>query len=318
MAALIIRTIRPGWGMAGDPWLARFQQHLLHQDLAENTIRGYLADLRYFGQWLTEWHGQPVDLARVTEADIRAYRQHLVNTRRQKPATVNRRLQALRRLYAWATHAGLIARHPAQAVRFRRKPPPAQPPALTKSEVHALLRVAGQSPHGLARRNYALVQLMLQAGLRVSEVVRLQLRDLDLHERSGTVTLVEGKGHKDREVPLNATARRALLAYFETRREHVPTDPVFRSKRETPMSVRALQKIIAGLAARAKLQRLAVTAHTLRHTFAHNYLQANPGHLVELAMLLGHESLDTTAIYTKASRESLAAAVERSELNVYD
>ena len=248
--------------MTGDPWLARFQQHLIRQDLAENTIRGYLADLRYFGQWLAEWHGQSVDLARVTEADIRAYRQHLVNTRRQKPATVNRRLQALRRLYAWAEHAGIIARHPAQTVRFRRKPPSAQPPALTKSEGHALLRVAGQSPHGLAQRNYALVQLMLQAGLRVSEVVRLQVRDLVLHERSGTVTIVDGKGHKDREVPLNATARRALVAYFERPGERRPTDPVFVTKRDTPMSVRALQKIIAGLAARAKLQRLAVTAVT--------------------------------------------------------
>jgi site-specific recombinase XerD len=304
--------------MTADPWLARFQEHLRHQDLAQNTIHGYLADLRYFGQWLAEWHERPVALASVTEADVRAYRQHLVNTKRQKPATVNRRLQALRRLYTWAEHARLIACHPAQAVRFRRRPPPVQPPALTKSEVHALLRVAGQSPHGLARRNYALVQLMLQAGLRVSEVVRLQVRDLDLHERSGTVTIVDGKGHQDREVPLNATARRALAAYFETRAEQAPTDSVFVSKRTTPMSVRALQKIIAGLAARAKLQRLAVSAHTLRHTFARNYLQANPGHLVELAMLLGHESLDTTAIYTKASRESLAEAVERAELNVYD
>src|SRR5438067_4460726 len=89
-------------------------------------------------------------------------------------------------------------------------------------------------------------------------------------------------------------------------------------QRHSPMSVRALQKIIASLTARAKIERIAVTAHALRHTFTRNYLQANPGGLVELAALLGHESLDTTAIYTKASQESLAAAVERSELNVYD
>jgi site-specific recombinase XerD len=93
---------------------------------------------------------------------------------------------------------------------------------------------------------------------------------------------------------------------------------VFTSKRNTPITVRALQKIITALAARAKIERIAVTAHTLRHTFARNYLQANPGNLVELAMLLGHESLDTTAIYTKASKQSLAEAVERSELNIYD
>lgn len=260
-----------------------------------------------------------MDLATVTVADIRTYRQHLVNSKRQKPASVNRRLQALRRFYGWAKQAGLSAVNPAEAVRFRRRPPPTQPAALTKQEVHALLRAAGQSPHGLSTRNYALVQLLLQADLRVSEVTRLQSRDLDLRERSGRVTIVDGKGHKDREVPLNATARRAIAGYLETRGELEPEDPVFTSKRHSPMSVRALQKIIASLAAWAKIElRIAVTAHTLRHTFARNYLQANPGGLVELAALLGHESLDTTAIYTKTSQESLAAAVERSELNVYD
>jgi site-specific recombinase XerD len=304
--------------MSGDTWLSRFQQHLTRQDLAETSIEGYLADLHHFFHWLADWRDCSMDLATVTVADIRAYRQYLVNSKRQKPASVNRRLQALRRFYGWAKQAGLVAVNPAEAVRFRRRPPPTQPAALTKQEVHALLRVAGQSPHGLSTRNYALVQLLLQAGLRVSEVTRLQSRDLDLRERSGMVTIVDGKGHKDRDVPLNATARRAMAGYLETRGELKPEDPVFTSKRHSPMSVRALQKIIASLAARAKIERIAVTAHALRHTFARNYLQANPSGLVELAALLGHESLDTTAIYAKASQESLAAAVERSELNIYD
>lgn len=263
--------------MSGDPWLTRFKGELLRQDLSQTTVDGYLADLRHFGQWLADWHEAPVDFASAAEADIRAYRQYLVNTRRHKPATVNRRLQALRRLYSWAKQHDLITSNPAQAVRFRRKAPPAQPPALTKQEVHALLRVAGQSPHGLAKRNYALVQVMLQAGLRVSEVVRLQYRDLDIRVRSGAVAITDGKGHRERDVPLNATARRALGAYLKTRAALAPSDPVFTSKRNAPMTVRALQKVIAALATRAKLQRIAVTAHTLRHTFARTYLQSNPG-----------------------------------------
>ena len=79
----------------------------------------------------------------------------------------------------------------------------------------------------MSTRNYALVQLLLQAGLRVSEVTQLQSRDLDLRERSGMVTIVDGKGHKDRDVPLNATARRAMAGYLETRGELKPEDPVF-------------------------------------------------------------------------------------------
>jgi|GEM_PF-4276913 len=85
--------------MSEDQWLPRFKQKLVQQDLAEATINGYLADLRYFCQWLEGLHDQPVDLAIVGVADIRAYRQDLVNRKRQKPATVNRRIQALRRLF---------------------------------------------------------------------------------------------------------------------------------------------------------------------------------------------------------------------------
>lgn len=80
--------------MSGDTWLSRFQQHLIRQDLAEISIEGYLADLHHFFHWLADWHDCSVDL--VTVADIRTYRQYLVNSKRQKPASVNRRLQALR------------------------------------------------------------------------------------------------------------------------------------------------------------------------------------------------------------------------------
>jgi site-specific recombinase XerD len=82
------------------------------------------------------------------------------------------------------------------------------------------------------------------------------------------------------------------------------------------MPVRTIQAVIASVARRARLKRAAVSAHTLRHTFALGYLRDNPGKLVELAGLLGHESLDTTAIYTRPSRDDLAADLERSHLNV--
>ena len=110
--------------MSGDTWLSRFQQHLTRQDLAETSIEGYLADLHHFFHWLADWRDCSMDLATVTVADIRAYRQYLVNSKRQKPASVNRRLQALRRFYGWAKQAGLVAVNPAEAVRFRRRPPP--------------------------------------------------------------------------------------------------------------------------------------------------------------------------------------------------
>jgi integrase/recombinase XerC len=125
-----------------------------------------------------------------------------------------------------------------------------------------------------------------------------------------------GKGLKAREVPLNATARRAFKLYLAA--HPVPTKEavLFISGRDTAMPVRSIQAAITSLARRARLTRIPVSAHTLRHTFALGYLRDNPGKLLELAGLLGHESLDTTAVYTRPSREDLAADLERSHLNV--
>jgi integrase/recombinase XerC len=118
-------------------------------------------------------------------------------------------------------------------------------------------------------------------------------------------------------VPLNATARRAIRAYLDTRSSvTTKADPLFTSNREGAMPVRSIQAVIASVARRARVKRVRISAHTLRHTFALGYLRDNPGKLVELAMLLGHESLDTTAVYTRPSEEDLAADLERSHLNV--
>ncbi len=253
----------------------------------------------------------------LAEYELIAYRQHMVAAGR-RPATVNRRLDALRRLCRWAQGIGALAVDAARDVRPVRTVRKQQPVGLTDIEVHALLRSAGASSHGLATRNYAIVQLMLQAGLRVGEVAALRVTDVVMSDRSGSVRIRHGKGLKAREIPLNATARRALRQYLEEC--HLPGQDkdaaLFVSSRNTAMPVRTTQAVISSLARRARLKRVSVSAHTLRHTFALGYLRDNPGKLVELASLLGHNSLDTTAIYTRPSRDDLAADLERSHLNV--
>ena len=185
-----------------------------------------------------------------------------------------------------------------------------------KNRAQQPIKERDRSHHGLAARNYAIAQLMLQTGLRVSEVAALQVADITMHERSGSVRVRHGKGLKAREVPLNATVRRALKQHLEERQAPSKDAALFVSSRETAMPVRTIQAVIASLTRRAHLKRVAVSAHTLRHTFALGYLRDNPGKLVELASLLGHDSLDTTATYTRPSRDDLAADLERSHLNV--
>ena len=303
--------------------MAAFLASLARDDLAPATLRGYRYDLHHFVAWHRTVHDSPFVLEKLAEYELIAYRQHMVASG-LRPATVNRRLDALRRLCRWARGTGALAADAARDVRPMRTTRNRQPAGLTDVEVHALLRAAGASSHGLAARNYAMTQLMLQAGLRVGEVAALQVADVSMSDRSGSVRIRHGKGLKAREVPLNATVRRALKQHLDQRQAPGQDAALFVSSPRnsqsefagTVMPVRTIQAVMTSLARRARLKRLAVSAHTLRHTFALGYLRDNPGKLVELASLLGHESLDTTAIYTRPSRDDLAADLERSHLNV--
>jgi integrase/recombinase XerD len=249
----------------GDPaWMVPFLDSLAREDLSPATLRGYHYDLRHFLAWRATVQPDAFALDRLAEFELIAYRQHMVAAGR-RPATINRRLDALRRLCRWARGTGALSGDVARDLRPVRMVRNRQPAGLTDSEVHALLRAAGASTHGLAARNYALAQVMLQAGLRVGEVAALRAADITLSDRSGTVRIRHGKGLKAREVPLNATARRALKQYLAAHPAPARDAALFVSDRETAMPVRSIQAVITSLARRAWLTRVPVSAHTLRH-----------------------------------------------------
>lgn len=320
MGVLRLRPIHSGVPMSKDhiTLLPRFKKYLIKQDLSERTIKGYLDDLHFFSDWYKEIQNKNISWTEITSFDLQTFRQYLVNAKRQKVSAVNRRIQALKRFFDWAhSHNFIKSENPVEHLRFMRRQSPSQPQALTKTEVHNLLRTSGQSSHGLSKRNYAILQLMLQSGLRIGEVIQLRFSDISLKSRSGILNVVDGKGRKSREIPLNLTVRHALESYFKQFENKDPNKNVFQSTRQDTLSLRSIQAMIQSLAKRAKLNRISVSAHTLRHTFATNFLRANPNQLVELAQLLGHDSLNTTAIYTKSSHIQLAESVEKSEINIY-
>lgn len=309
-----MRVIKRGPAFLGDAVSREFAGSLRAADLAEATRRGYTADLGKFRAWIEERRGTTVALRRISAADLSSYRQHLIRADKLRAASVNRKVQALKRFFSWAEQRKLVLANPASALRLLRRQKRLRPACLHEEEIQALLRAAGQTAHGLARRNYALVQLMIQTGLRVGEVSQLVVADCRINNRSGLVRVRAGKRGKEREVPLNASARRAVAAYLKTREEYEGRAPLFLSERgNEPMSLRTVQATIQQLARRAKITRIPVSAHTFRHSFAAAFLRRNPGKLTELATLLGHESLDTTAVYLQPSAEDLARAVEEND-----
>lgn len=202
--------------------------------------------------------------------------------------------------------------------------------------MNALLRQV-QSSSRDAVRNYAIVQLLLQTGMRLDECSHLTLSDMEFGERSGRVTIRQGKGNKARTVPLNASARQALAEYLAPRFGYDPTIKevahawprqkphakplsLWRSQKGgvlTTSAMRQMIDIVVRDAAGRGLVPANTSAYTLRHTFARNYLAEYPGDVVGLATLLGHTSLDTTRIYSQPSVEQLSSRVEQLRQNAY-
>ncbi|MEW6752836.1 MAG: tyrosine-type recombinase/integrase [Candidatus Latescibacterota bacterium] len=282
--------------------------------LAAHTRRSYGYVIAAFARWLEQTGGSIESLA---EGDLRSYKARLKDVLRRRPATINHQVQALRWLCRWAQGREILKADLSAGAEFERVPPRRRPANLAEGEVHRLIRAAGQGRPTHRARDYAILQLLLQAGLRVGEAVSLKVADITLYERSGVVRVRFGKGGKEREVPLNISARRALRAYLDTRPGPEPEEPLFLSQQRRPMSARMVEHLVGVLSSRAKLETPA-TPHRLRHTFAINYLREHPGNLVQLRELLGHESVDTTAIYTQPSTEELAAQLEASQFNVFE
>jgi integrase/recombinase XerC len=274
-----------------------FLAALAEDHVAPRSARLYAAHLARFAAWLGARYR--AGLLEATSHDLREYRAQLAA--RQKPASVNGALAALRRFYRWAAAAGRVRADPTARV----KPLPAQPLAPKGFAPVERQRLRREAEHAGPVAD-AVVTTLLNTGLRVDELVRLTWEDLALRPRSGAAR-VAGKGAKVRVVPLNAAVREALTAI----RPAAPapaTGPVFRGKRG-PYTDRGIRNLLAALGRRAGVA--GVHPHRFRHDAARRLVEAVD--LPTVAALLGHSRLDTVRIYSQpdqAALERAAAALE--------
>ncbi len=225
--------------------------------------------------------------------------------------------------------------NPAARLKLVRRDAPDAPQHLADTQVNALLRAAQHSRH--PARDGAILQMLLQTGMRIGECQALTWGDLAVGEKRGTVAIRAGKGNKARTVPLNGSVRTALATYaapilaveaslravaaaWPGRTSPLAGQPLWRSQKGNALSAPAMWRVIHTLVddcARRKLVPATTTPHMLRHTFAHRYLAAHPGDLVGLARVLGHADLNTTSVYTRLSADELAERLDRLPLNAY-
>jgi len=296
-----------------------FVTYLYDNDRAQLTITGYKRDIEQFERWFRQTNGEECTLNNITPTDIRAYRQFLVTVEQIKATTINRRLAALSALMSWAVQTGLVESDPTSQIRTIPHTD-SRPKYLDEKAQYSLQR-AIEKDLQLSRLRYpkrwrsrkrdaALIIFMMHTGLRLQETLDLRITDLQLGERKGTVLVRRGKGNKQRSIPLNSEARKAIEDWLSVRPENDNNYLWVALEREESghLSCRTAQHVIRRLGQDAGL--IDLTPHMLRHTFAKNLIDSGVS-LEKVAALLGHSNLNTTRIYITPSQNDLEQAVEK-------
>jgi len=290
--------------MSFEDALGAFALHLrAERNLSPHTRRAYLSDV----QQLVAWLDTGCSPEAVTADEVRGFLASL--HRRRHPSTLARKLAAIRCFFRFLVREGRCALDPSAGIPLPRTPK-RLPNPLPVDDCETLLEgvaAAGTGPAEL--RDGALLELLYGAGLRIGELVSLDVRDLDLHR--GEVRVM-GKGGKERVVPLPAAARRALSAWLDWRRAPgLLAQPLFVSLRaQRRLNVRDARRILAKRARGAGLAGR-LHPHRLRHSYATHLLDMGAD-LREIQELLGHASLSTTEKYTAVSAERLMEVYDRA------
>jgi site-specific recombinase XerD len=319
--------------MTLDKLALKWLHELAETDHSSKTVARYRGVIWQLLSWCEQEERRSMGLEDLTPITLVSYRSHL--QKGHAPSTVNVHLSAMRSWCHWLFANGFLNENPAFNLKLVGQANADAPEPLPNAAVNALLRTARRGRHG--KRDYTILQMLLQTGMRIGECQALCWQDIAFKERMGIVLIRSGKGNKSRTVPLNSSIRAALAEYAApilscepTAKEvakhwpqsHEPrfTLPLWLSQKGNQLSSPAMWRVINRVVvecANRGLVREGTKPHDLRHTFAHRYLQQHSGDLVGLARILGHESLDTTKIYTQLTSEELAKRVEQISLNAY-
>lgn len=287
-------------------YLEDFLQHLEHaRGVSRHTLSSYRSDLRRFASELPPALSAAPE--RVGTPLLRGYVSKLLLAGYER-TTVARHAAAIRSFYRYLVAEGFAASDPAASLRPPRRHTPL-PAVLDDSQMDRLLRAPSRDTF-VGNRDRALLETLYSAGLRVSELVGLDLGHLDLEEG---LLRVAGKGSRERMALLGSHARSSVRDYLPGRLARLRDsagDPLFINRLGTRLSDRSVRRSLQRYIVKAGLPG-GVTPHTLRHTFATHLLQRGAG-LKEVQELLGHLHLSSTQVYTHVSPEHLRRVYEQA------
>lgn len=294
-----------------------------------NTVKEYNYDLNRFLKYLmykfkltdkkkfeeVDIHDLTLDnMNKVTLENIHSYLFYLANTFQSKPATRARKVASIRVFFKYLSQKGLIEQNPAMNLETP-KLGKRMPRYLSLDDSKKLLAAADNVDARNSERDYAILTLFLNCGMRLSELVGINIKDIDFSENKLNVI---GKGNKERTIYLNKACINAINSYLSIRPKtgikKDSEDALFLSERLERISNRTVQYIVKQELLKAGLDTNKYSVHKLRHTAATLMYKYGNVDIRALQELLGHESISTTEIYTHVDNEQIRNAVEENPL----
>ena len=254
------------------------------------TIREYSYDLQMF-----ENFNEDKSLEKCTTTDLRRFFLHLKRDKSYAPRSLHRKICSLKSFYKFLKKEAFISANPAENIESP-KIPKSLPKTITIEEAFTLLN----APKNI--RDKTVLYLLYGTGMRVSELSDLNIKNLDLKNR--LIRIVEGKGGKDRIIPLPDLIIPIIEEYLVSRRKDTDSPALILNRSGQRLTSRSIQRLVKKYKEQANFQEKKVTPHTLRHAFA-THLLANSVDIRVIQELLGHASLSTTQLYTHVSLEHL-------------
>ena len=296
----------------------------LNRHVSPHTLRAYETDVTQYLAWVAAETGKKMSALEAVDLDMTSARSHLaeLNKAGKARSSVARKLSALKTFVRYLRHEDLIDHDPtAMAVAPRRDQ--TIPVFLSEAEITRLIETP--DPGGpLGRRDRAILELFYASGLRLSELVAVDMEDLNL---SGRMVRVMGKGRKERLLPFNQSAADAIRAWMKDRAAMRASqkselrsqkargktrndDPLFVNYRGTRLTDRSVDRLLRKYVARCST-RMGISPHALRHSFATHLLQRGAD-LRAIQELLGHAVLSTTQRYTHVNAAQLIEVYRKS------
>jgi integrase/recombinase XerC len=283
----------------------RFMTALRGQNYSPKTLRAYGDDLRQFLGWVGEHRVDWDTPKRFGRVDIEGFMSDLAGQQRTGVTRV-RKLAALRKFFTFLEEHHIISGNPANTVKGARREEK-EPGILYKEQYKALLYEASDHP-----RDYAMIMTFLQTGIRLSELANLAVEDVDFDHK--ILTIRQGKGKKDRQIPLVDEVVKALRNYLRYRNTELVLDDeiFFLAKNGTSLNVSTVKYTVAKYVKKAGIRKR-VGVHTLRHTFGAHKADKNMG-IATLQEVMGHKKKETTLKYIHLARTNLRQEMSQTAL----